>query len=311
MPRFFVTRHWRYANLMYGLFVVEFLLIVAVLTLFGIADPNTYRTKLWQNGADKGFNSDPSIVLYSYANYRPIDTPVVWSQFTTTFNVVASVLGMFILLVKVVVFVMHLFLPLLSVFVHGLMLALFAVSLRNQSTPDMSDPDNPSPGLPWYMSKGCSYATPSNKGFCMQARASFGVTCTMVALYSIYLIYSIYSTIPTQHERALRADNIELKKLTEYRPQTMTRDEQRDMNRQIFLNLPKTPTTPWGRDPSNPMTPRTVAFTQLNGGTNTASSMQQPPMSSLGPYQAPSSGQGPSRLLPFRQHYGGHGPDGS
>jgi hypothetical protein len=65
---------------MYGLFVVEFLLIVAVLTLFGIADPNTYRTKLWQNGADKGFNSDPSIVLYSYANYKPIDTPVVWSQ---------------------------------------------------------------------------------------------------------------------------------------------------------------------------------------------------------------------------------------
>jgi len=80
MPRFFITRHWRYANAMYGLFVVEFLLIVAVLTLFGIADPNTYRTKLWQNGADHGFNSDPSIVLYSYANYRPIDTPVVWSQ---------------------------------------------------------------------------------------------------------------------------------------------------------------------------------------------------------------------------------------
>jgi hypothetical protein len=80
MPRFFITRHWRYANAMYGLFVVEFLLIVAVLTLFGIADPNTYRTKLWQNGADKGFNSDPSIVLYSYANYKPIDTPVVWSQ---------------------------------------------------------------------------------------------------------------------------------------------------------------------------------------------------------------------------------------
>jgi hypothetical protein len=100
-----------------------------------------------------------------------------------------------------------------------------------------------------------------------------------------------------------------MKKLTEYRPQTMTRDEQRDMNRQIFLNLPKTPTTPWGRDPSNPMTPRTVAFTQLNGGAASA----MPPRASQGPYQvSPSSGQGPSRLLPFRQHYGGgHGPDGS
>lgn len=65
---------------MYGLFVVEFLLVIAVLTLFGIADPNTYRTKLWQNGADHGFNSDPSIILYSYANYRPIRTPTVWNQ---------------------------------------------------------------------------------------------------------------------------------------------------------------------------------------------------------------------------------------
>lgn len=80
MARFFVTRHWRFAKLMYGLFVLEFFLTVAALTFFGIADPNTYRTKLWQNGANKGFNSDPSVVLYSFANYRPISTPLVWSQ---------------------------------------------------------------------------------------------------------------------------------------------------------------------------------------------------------------------------------------
>ena len=125
------------------------------------------------------------------------------------------------------------------------------------------------------------------------------------ALYGIYLIYSIYSTIPTQHERSLRRENIEMKKLTEYRPQTMTRDEQRDMNRQIFLNLPKTPTTPWGRDPSNPMTPRTVAFTQLNGGASADGQAGQVPSRVTG------AGQGPSRLLPFRQQYGNHGPDGS
>lgn len=98
----------------------------------------------------------------------------------TTFNVVVSVLGMFILLVKVVLFVMHIFVPLLSLLVHALMLVLYAISLRNQSAPDMSDSDKPSPGLPWYLSKGCSYATPSNHGFCMQARGAFGVTCAMV-----------------------------------------------------------------------------------------------------------------------------------
>lgn len=92
---------------------------------------------------------------------------------------------MFILLVKAVLFIMHLFLPLLSLFVSGLMLALYAVSLRNQSAPDMSDPDNPSPGLPWYLSKGCQYATQANKGYCMQARGAFGVTCAMVYVSSL------------------------------------------------------------------------------------------------------------------------------
>lgn len=98
----------------------------------------------------------------------------------TTFNVVVSVLSMFILLCKTVMFVMHIFIPLVSLLVHALLVALYAVSIRNQAAPDMSDPEKPSPGLPWYLSKGCSYATSENHGYCMQARASFGVTCVML-----------------------------------------------------------------------------------------------------------------------------------
>jgi hypothetical protein len=33
-----------------GLIVLELLLVVPFLTLIGIADPNTYRTKLWEDG---------------------------------------------------------------------------------------------------------------------------------------------------------------------------------------------------------------------------------------------------------------------
>lgn len=87
---------------------------------------------------------------------------------------------MFILLTKVTVYVMHWFIPLLSVIVHAGLITVYAVSLRNQSAPDMSDPKHPSPGLPWYLSKGCSYATPGNYGYCMQARASFGVTIALL-----------------------------------------------------------------------------------------------------------------------------------
>ena len=65
---------------MVALFILEFPLTVAMLTLFGVADPNTYRTKLRQNGADLGFNSDASEAVYAYANYKPVVTPMVWSQ---------------------------------------------------------------------------------------------------------------------------------------------------------------------------------------------------------------------------------------
>lgn len=82
----FVTRTWRYPKVMLALIILEFPITVALLTLFGIADPDTYRTKLWQNGADQGFNGDPSIIMYAQANYRDIEIPMVWSRLYVTFR---------------------------------------------------------------------------------------------------------------------------------------------------------------------------------------------------------------------------------
>jgi hypothetical protein len=76
----YIAHRWRLRKTMFALFAVETCLTVALLALFGIADPNTYRTKLWQNGSDRGFNSNPNEILYAYANYRPIKVPLVWSQ---------------------------------------------------------------------------------------------------------------------------------------------------------------------------------------------------------------------------------------
>ncbi|KAK3675286.1 hypothetical protein LTR78_004796 [Recurvomyces mirabilis] len=297
--RFFFTHEYRLPKVFLALLVLEFPLTIACLALYGIADPDTYRTKLWQNGADQGFNSSPNEIIYSYANYKPIAVPMVWSSALVQFNIVIAVLSMFLLLVKSTMFVLHSFWPILGVLVSILEVALYAVSIKHQSTPDMTDPAHPSPGLPWYLSKGCMYAAAGNHGFCMQARAVFGVTCAMVALFSVYFIWSVMSMWPTPSERAERDQqyeaDIEMKKVNEYSPDSeLSREEVWERNRQMFLNLPKTPNTPgFGRQ--NPMTPRTVAFTQLNGG------------------QAPSqsSTAGPSGGLKFRDQYGEAGvPDG-
>ena len=75
---------------------------------------------------------------------------------------------------------------------------------------------------------------------------------------------------------------------------TLSQEEKWERNRQIFLNLPKTPNTAgFGMQMQNPMTPRTVAFTQLNGGPGPSSQQHQP------------------AGLKFREQYGdGGGVDG-
>ncbi|PQE15981.1 hypothetical protein CJF31_00008610 [Rutstroemia sp. NJR-2017a BVV2] len=76
-----LQRKWKYPKWIIALNVLELAGTVAALTLFGIADPDLFRTRLWQIGYDNGFNSDPNEVIYAYANYRKIPKiAFVWSQ---------------------------------------------------------------------------------------------------------------------------------------------------------------------------------------------------------------------------------------
>lgn len=93
---------------------------------------------------------------------------------------------------------------------------------------------------------------------------------------------------PSAQEKYERRTEVELEKLErDGSSEMMTKEEQRAYNRALFLNLPKTPSTPF-HNSQFPMTPRTVAFTQLSGG-------KQPDVTV--------SSAGPSRKLPFREHY--------
>lgn len=75
-----IPRQWRTPKVVIGLFVFEVPLTIAALALFGIAQPDLYRTRFWQEGADHGWNSNPNQLIYAIANYRPIKAPLPWSQ---------------------------------------------------------------------------------------------------------------------------------------------------------------------------------------------------------------------------------------
>lgn len=60
---------------------LELLGLIAVLVIFGIAQPDLYRTKMWQIGFDNKLNSNPNMILYAYANFQPLpNIPLIWSS---------------------------------------------------------------------------------------------------------------------------------------------------------------------------------------------------------------------------------------
>lgn len=98
----------------------------------------------------------------------------------TNWNIVISVLSMFLLLVKVVMHVMAIFRPWLSLLLHLALTALWAVSVAGQAGPDHSDPQHPS-AVPWYLTQPCTVAVaPENIHSCQLAKGTFATTVVML-----------------------------------------------------------------------------------------------------------------------------------
>lgn len=250
-----LSRKWKWPKVLIGLMVVELLGTIATLVLFGVASPNVYRTAFWRIGYENGFNSSPDQILYAYANYRPIPaTPLVWSSFLTDFNIVVSVFSMFMLLVKLILFVMHIWLPLLSIIVNLIICALWTVSIYGQAGPDYSDPEHPSSAA-WYIAKSCSYASASgNYGNCLQAKGAFAATVLMLATFLFNLGLAIWSIIPSKEEREARRTEIEERRLEVSPVSEVSGEKAWEMR-----NVPRTPSSL-----RQPFTPRTLAFNTLD-----------------------------------------------
>ncbi|PSK51613.1 hypothetical protein B9Z65_2880 [Elsinoe australis] len=203
--RIIIARQWRLPKVVLSFFALELCLTVAALALYGIADPNLYRTKLWLDGALNGFNSHPEQVLYAYANHEKPIIPLVWSQTITTFNLVISILSTFLLLVKSVMFVMKTWVPLLSLIMHMILTGLYIFSTYAQLSSDKSDPTRIQDGPPWYITKSCDVVHDrSNYGYCRQAKASLAVAVVMMSILFIQIILAAISVVPSELEKQMR-----------------------------------------------------------------------------------------------------------
>lgn len=203
-----------------------------------------------------GFNSSPTAPLYAAANYQSIVIPLIWSGALTQYNLVITVLSMFIMLVKALLLALHILYPIISVFVHALEVGLWAYSVYGQTSPDTLDPQHINNGPPWYITKSCSVAhDQSNVGFCKQAKASFYVAVFMLVIFSIHLIISIYSIFSPPPAESVEEEVI-------FPSEGKSHQE---VERQWeMVPIPPTPGTTGGL--KSPTTPRTRAFNNLEGG---------------------------------------------
>lgn len=274
---------------------VEFPITVVILTLTGIASHNLFRSLLWQDGADNGFNSAPDEALYAAANYRPYTAPMVWSSFMTNYNLVIGVLSTFLLIVKFPIHCMHLFYPPIAATIHGAIMILYIVSARYQAGSDMSDPSHPQPGPPWYITKSCSVAAhKSNIGYCEQAKSLFAVSVIIIVLYFVEFCISIHSCFITPEEREEILEQREEKKIEkEFEEEILKSPSMIPLTPSPLSPghmtpgfmphrgmVPRTPGFPptaatghvKNGSPVSPFTPRTLGFNRLGGNNGSTSS---------------------------------------
>lgn len=230
---------------MYWGMIPELLLVIAVLVLFGISQPDAYRTLLWKIGHEYKFNSSPTMILYAYANHRPLpEIPLVWSQTLTNYNVAISIVSLFTLLGKMIATIMKVYYPILGLVLNISLVGLYSVSVYGQVGPDYADPRYPSP-VAWYINKSCDLARPWNAvKSCQMAKGTFAATVVILALYVFNLGLSIWAMLP----------NPEL---------DITEDSDDEDDRVSGKRVEMQPTTPRAH-PSVPFTPRTQAFHTLD-----------------------------------------------
>ncbi|KAH8883670.1 hypothetical protein GQ53DRAFT_427843 [Thozetella sp. PMI_491] len=192
-----LRRPWKVKKPLYLLMIPELLGTVAMLVLFGIEQPDLFRSAFWQIGFDNKLNSNPNMILYAYANHRPLPTiPFVWSQTLTNFNVAISVISLFILLAKMISLIMKVFYPVFGAFVSTALTVLYAVSIYGQAGPDYADARYPSP-VAWYIRMGCDIARPYGQyKNCQLAKATFAVSVYMMTLYLVNLGLAAWAMWP-------------------------------------------------------------------------------------------------------------------
>ncbi|KAM0074307.1 hypothetical protein ACKRZS_013623 [Fusarium odoratissimum] len=172
----------------FALVLAELAISITAVTLFSLMYPVGFRSRLWENGGEQGWNSNPNKRIYYYANHQePPEVPLIWSQRLYTSNLAIAILGIVVFFARTAMSHLRYLPRYVSNIYDTILLALWAVSIAGQTSSDFTDPEHPSPH-PWYLTRGCSAAWDKTQGYCQIAQASFAMSVIAAILYGARLI---------------------------------------------------------------------------------------------------------------------------
>ncbi|KAK8876880.1 hypothetical protein PGQ11_001826 [Apiospora arundinis] len=170
---------------------LELLFSIITFVLFCSAYPDQYRTRLWEIGGENGWNSNPRLRIYFYANYEePPEIPYVWSQSLTDSALAIATLSLVLCITRIILSFYTFMMPALGLF-YDLVLAIsWYYSVHAQSSGDFSDPEHISI-RPWFLEKSCDVVAMQNRDACIVGKVSFYFGFLSLILHLTRLLVSL------------------------------------------------------------------------------------------------------------------------
>ncbi|RGP77085.1 hypothetical protein FLONG3_4824 [Fusarium longipes] len=174
-----------------ALILLEMFISITATIIFCVEHPADFRSRLWENGGELGYNSNPNQRIYFYANHlEPPEVPFIWSERLATSNLAIAVLGLVIFIARTAMSRLRYLSHYMNIVYDITLVSLWAMSLVGQTSGDFSDPKHPSPH-PWYLTKGCSVSWDRTRGYCHIAQAGLAISVMAEALYSARILREI------------------------------------------------------------------------------------------------------------------------
>ncbi|KAI6773770.1 hypothetical protein HG531_000619 [Fusarium graminearum] len=140
----------------FALILAEMVVTITAVILFCLEYPVDFRSRLWENGGELGYNSNPNKRIYYYANHlEPPEVPFIWSQSLAASNLAIAMLGLVVFVARTIMSRLRCLSHHINIIYDMILFSLWAIGLAGQTSSDFSDPKHPSPH-PWYLTRGCS-----------------------------------------------------------------------------------------------------------------------------------------------------------